>query len=102
MDPTICGRFEVPAVGGIMLAPDSPEHRAFFEIGKEIFVYQNKTDLIEQAKYILSLSPDAAEEIRKNARQKSLEAGYAYEDRAKQLYESLMKLTPVEIATLNT
>ena len=29
--------FEVPGVGGIMVAPDTKEHRIFFEVGKEIF-----------------------------------------------------------------
>ncbi len=74
--------FEIPAVGGIMLAPDSPEHQQFFTAGEEAFFYKNEAELIDWTKRILSFAPAEAIEVRRKARQKSLEAGYDYEHRA--------------------
>lgn len=74
--------FEVPAVGGIMLAPESPEHRQFFSAGAEVFLYRNEAELIDTTKEILSLPSAEAAEVRRKAREKSLEAGYDYEHRA--------------------
>ena len=43
---------EVPGCGGIMLAPRTRDHEAFFEEGKEAFFYNDLMDLISQAKKI--------------------------------------------------
>ena len=74
--------FAVPAVGGIMLAPDSPEHRQFFEAGEEVFLYRNEEEFISMTKKILSLPEEQAASVRRKAREKSLSAGYDYEHRA--------------------
>lgn len=70
--------FEIPSIGGIMLAPDSPEHREFFTPGKEIFLYQGLKDLINKIDFILELSKSEAIEIRNNARDRFLRQGYSY------------------------
>lgn len=74
--------FEVPAIGGILLAPDTEDHRSFFDEGKEIFIYKNAESCVEQIRYILSLSYSAAQEIRKSARHRSLQSGYSYRSRS--------------------
>lgn len=84
--------FEIPAAGGIMLAPDSPEHREFFTEGKEIFLYKNKEDLIAQAKHILEMPGTTAAIIRRNARQRSLDSGYSYKHRAAQAFIAFEEL----------
>jgi spore maturation protein CgeB len=84
--------FEIPAVGGIMLAPDSPEHRAFFAEGKEIFIYKNKEDMVAQARCILEMPASAAGAIRRQTRQRSLDGGYDYEHRARQAFEAIQQL----------
>lgn len=84
--------FEVPAVGGIELAPDNEEHRSFFEDGKEIFLFSNVDECAEHIKYLLSLGRTEAEEIRFAARNRSLESGYSYKDRAESVARSLREI----------
>lgn len=74
--------FEIPGVGGIMLAPDSPEHRSFFENEKEAFFYETTEEAIAIARMTLSGLDIETHRIRENARRRSLESAYAYRDRA--------------------
>lgn len=74
--------FEVPAIGGIMLAPETKEHTSFFEDGKEAFFYKNADDCFEIAEKLLRLPLEEATMVRKLARKRSLESGYSYKDRA--------------------
>jgi hypothetical protein len=84
--------FEVPAAGGIMLAPDSPEHQAFFTPGEEFFTYHSVEELVEAAKNILRMPLAQANNVRENARRRSLTSGYAYEHRAMNAYKALESL----------
>lgn len=84
--------FEIPAVGGIQLAPDTPDHQRYFVKDEEIFLYQDVKSCAEQAKKLLLVSSERAEVIRSKARKRSLESGYRYEDRAAQLYQILKTL----------
>ena len=74
--------FEVPGVGGIMVAPDTTEHRMFFKDGEEVFLYKDIEGCAAMMRQILSLSPGAAGQIRQAARKASLEHGYQYKNRA--------------------
>lgn len=74
--------FEIPAIGGIQLAPDTWEHRGFFEPQREIFLYRSVDDCIEQINFLTSLPAKAADQIRKDARRRSVDSGYSYERRA--------------------
>ena len=40
--------FEIPAVGGIQLAPDTIDHRTYFNPGKEIEVFDSLKECLEQ------------------------------------------------------
>ena len=84
--------FEVAGIGGIQLAPDTFDHRVYFKPGKEIFLYQNIQDCIQQIKKILALSPLKANEVRDKARFHSINAGYSYKDRANFALKTLKKL----------
>lgn len=86
--------FEVPGIGGIMLAPDTPEHRTFFEDGKEVFLFKGLEDCVAQANKILSLPATSAYAVRTAARERSLASGYRYEDRTKQALQVLKTLLP--------
>jgi len=79
--------FEVPAIGGIMLAPDTTEHRTFFTAGKEVFLFRDIEDCAGQVRELLQLPVTTANEIRKRARETSITAGYSYEERARQVRE---------------
>jgi spore maturation protein CgeB len=81
--------FEVPAIGGIMLAPDTTEHRIFFKDGDEVFLYKGVKDCAARARRLLEMSPKAAVEIRERARRRSLESGYSYEERTRQFLQQI-------------
>ncbi len=74
--------FEVPAIGGIMLAPRTQDHIEFFEEGREAFYYKDFEEAIRNIKYLLSLEKEKANEIRNAARIRSLSSGYDYKSRA--------------------
>lgn len=84
--------FEIPAVGGIQLAPDSPEHRFFFNSDKEIFLYKNNNDLLTKVKFLSELSDSDVILIRDAARKKSLTADYSYKTRAKNSLDSIKEI----------
>jgi len=74
--------FEVPGIGGIMLAPDTVEHRLFFEDRKEVFLFKDFESAVRLIKEILTLPVERALQIRRAARQRSVTSGYRYADRA--------------------
>jgi spore maturation protein CgeB len=84
--------FEVPAIGGIMLAPRSNEHSLFFKEGEEVFLYDDVEQAIKIAQRLLSRSDDEIERTRNNARQRSLIDGYHYRERSKLLLKYLNQL----------
>ncbi len=45
--------FEVPLAGGFYLVEDMPEHREFFEVGKEIVTWRTVGELLEKTRYYL-------------------------------------------------
>jgi spore maturation protein CgeB len=63
---------EVPGCGGIMLAPRTKDHEAFFEEGKEAFYYDNVKDLVDKADKILVLDALEVNYFRKQAREKAM------------------------------
>lgn len=84
--------FEVPGVGGIMLAPKNNEHELYFENRKEVFLYESITNCMGIIRELLNLSSIEVESIRVNARTRSLISSYSYKDRANQLLVELQNL----------
>lgn len=84
--------FEVPAIGGILLAPNTTDHAYFFKPEKEIFLYNNIEDCVAQIKKIQNLPLSAIKLIRQSARERSLTSGYSYRDRAMQVFKIIEKL----------
>jgi spore maturation protein CgeB len=82
--------FEIPGAGGIMLAPDTPEHRHYFSNETEIFLYQDFKSCLEQCRKILSLPEAESRAVRDAARRRSLQSGYTYEARSRQLQAILL------------
>lgn len=83
--------FEVPAAGGIMLAPDSLEHRTFFENGKEVFLYKDIDQAMEIARNLMMLNREQSEVYRIHARNRSVQSNYDYKSRAITLLNILTK-----------
>ena len=76
--------FEVPAVGGIQLAPYTPDHEIYFTPEKEIFLYTDMDNCVQQINKIISFTTSQTNLIRQSARARSIDAGYSYAERAKQ------------------
>jgi spore maturation protein CgeB len=74
---------EIPGCGGLMLAPSTRDHRAFFEEGKEAFFYDNSDQLITQVKNMFELEDEKVQIIRKNAREKVLK-NFSYSNLTKE------------------
>ena len=79
--------FEIPAVGGIMLAPRTSEHQMLFTEGKEAFYYSSTEEAMNHIKKLLSLNQGEADKIRRNARLRSVSSGYGYKNRAKEILD---------------
>ena len=84
--------FEIPGIGGIMLAPWSDEHVSFFEPGREAYFFKNDDELLRLSQQILAMEPSRAFEIRQAARQRSLRDGYSYTERSKKVYAYFSEL----------
>jgi len=74
--------FEIPAIGGIQLAPDSIEHREFFQVDKEIKLYTSVEELEAISLDVLQMSLDEAKSIRFAAAERSRNSHYSYQERA--------------------
>lgn len=84
--------FEVPGIGGIMVAPDNIEHRMYFEDRKEVYLYKDTADCITIIKELLNMPAGEANMIRKAARERSVRSGYSYKARAAQALEVIKKI----------
>lgn len=84
--------FEVPAVGGILLAPDSPEHREFFVEGRDAFYFASLDEMLAKAQSLLAMPVDEAAAVRIAARQRILDIQAHFDDRAKSLLAAIMTL----------
>ena len=81
--------FEVPAAGGIQLAPYSVEQTEFFVEDKEVFFYKNDQELVEKAKQLLALPQSKVVELRQSALFRSIKSNYSYSKRTQQLHNIL-------------
>jgi spore maturation protein CgeB len=84
--------FELGGVGAIQLAPDTPDHRQYFEVDKEIFLYRTLDECVGAAKHLLALGQPAADRIRDAAHRRSLNGGYNYHHRAMQALAAMEEL----------
>ena len=81
--------FEVPAAGGIQLAPYSLEQTEFFLEDNEVFFYKNDQELIAKAKQLLALPQSEVIKLRKSALLRSTKSNYSYSKRTHQLLNIL-------------
>ena len=84
--------FELGGVGAIQLAPATEDHQHYFKTGEEIFIYSSLEDCLEQIKKILAMDKATADNIRINARRRSLQSGYSYKARSLEALEAIKKM----------
>jgi spore maturation protein CgeB len=88
--------FEVPGIGGIMLAPDTREHRIFFKDENEVFLFKNTDDCKDKINRLLKLSPEEAFMIRCAARASVMQGKHSYKNRTQQVIKELKYLLSSE------
>lgn len=74
--------FEVPGIGGILLAPNTDDHKSYFVPDSEIFLYNDIKSCIQKINYLMNLSKSDVEIIRDKARNRSINSGYMYKNQA--------------------
>lgn len=84
--------FEVPAVGGIMIAPSNDEHRSFFDHGKEVFLFDGMSQCADLINELLRLPSQEAAKVRNAARERCVSSDYSYKERARQSLQSIRNL----------
>jgi len=72
----------------VMLAPQTADHSSFFDVEKEIFVYDNDLSLAKEAKRILTTDKMVIDKLREEARKKVLEQ-FTYKIQTKRILSLL-------------
>ena len=83
--------FDIPGVGGIMLAPKTKDHALYFKDNIEVVLFENIDDCIKKINFLLNCDATKRELIRTNSRKISLE-NYTYQNRVSQLNSALDNL----------
>ena len=83
--------FAAPACGSIMIAPHNDDHNSYFNHGMEVFLFRNTDHAIELAQRVIDMSYQEALNIRRAARRRCLDSGYAYASRSQQMLEAMLK-----------
>lgn len=83
--------FECGGIGAIQLAPDTPDHRGYFNNKEEIFLFNNLKECLQRIEYLLNTGEEA-DQVRENARGRSVQDGYSYQCRSMQALAHLNKM----------
>jgi spore maturation protein CgeB len=84
--------FEVPAMGGVLLSEYSKEQSDFFIENNEVFFFRNEIDMVDKISFLLKLNSREIGDIRKNAREASLNNRYSYKERAEIVFREFDKI----------
>lgn len=76
--------FDIPGAGGILLAPFTVDHAMFYNDGEEVFLFHGVEQAAKMANELMCKSFEQRQEIRKKARQKSVEV-HTYKQRVQEL-----------------
>lgn len=80
--------FEIPAIGGFMLADRTDEHLEFFEEGKEAEFFGNDEEYSEKLRFYLA-NGEARDRIARAGHERCMTSGYSYDDRIRSALSTL-------------
>lgn len=78
--------FEIPAIGGFLLAERTPDHFSYFDEGKEAEFFAGPAELIEKAQYYLK-HEERRLAIARASHDRCLRSAYTHKDRVRQILE---------------
>jgi spore maturation protein CgeB len=79
--------FEAPMSGALYLTERQPELEEYFRIGEEVLCYEDRDDLLDQARHYLA-HPEQAERVRRAGRQRALR-DHTWQHRFRELFAAL-------------
>lgn len=85
--------FEIPAIGGFMLADRTEEHLEFFEEGKEAEYFGSEEELVDKVSFYLR-HESARDRIARAGRERCLSSGYSYDERLARVLTELKVAAP--------
>lgn len=80
--------FEIPAMGGFMLAHRSEEHQQFFTEGTEAEYFESDEEFLDKVQFYLSHRA-ARQRIAAAGFRRCMTSGYSYDDRLRKIVEEL-------------
>lgn len=83
--------FDIPGVGGIMLAPKTKDHALYFKNNIEVVLFENIDDCVRKINYLLNCDATKRELIRTNSGNTSVRS-YTYQNIVSQLNSALDNL----------
>jgi spore maturation protein CgeB len=81
--------FEIPAVGGIGLYPNTIDHLEYFQEKGIAYTYSNLDECKLMCAKLLAMNKTESDYFRKRAREQSVQLGYSYASRTKQVYDAI-------------
>jgi spore maturation protein CgeB len=82
--------FEIPAIGGFMLADRTKEHLEFFEEGREAEFFGSDEEYLDKLKYYLN-NEVARDRIARAGHERCTRSGYSYDDRIRSILSELKR-----------
>jgi spore maturation protein CgeB len=87
-----CGRtFEIPAVGGFLLAERTAEQVSYFSEDREAAFFGSEKELVEKARYFLARE-DERRDIAARGHQRCVTSGYTYRARIAQDMKAVLEV----------
>lgn len=80
--------FEIPAMGGFLLATRSDEHQEFFEEGKEAEYFDSLDEFLDKARFYLS-NRGQRDRIVEAGYRRAVSSGYSYDDRLRNVLSEI-------------
>lgn len=87
--------FEIPAIGGFLLAERTDEHCSYFEEGKEAEYFASLDELVDKTKFYLE-NDRIRKEVAFAGRQRCLHSGYRHEDRMQKILDDIFVVSSGE------